>query len=275
MVLRRRTAALAASSTLPLESITVVATGISNMGAASSGDVTQTQLDSQPLLRPAAIFESIPGMIVTQHSGEGKANQYFLRAFNLDHGTDLALEVDDMPVNTPTHAHGQGYSDFKVRFFRGDDRDYFTLTAMAYSGTWNTYHINPWLSAELNAAFTRARFDHDAAPDDLGCGDAALTNPCTQAIGTLGRYIPNSPTNAVNAGLIAQRESGWFGAQRAKHFGGSPLADDNTARSPADTTVDGRIGLRTAKWLAAIDVFNLANVQWKRHRVLPRVTAEK
>jgi outer membrane receptor for Fe3+-dicitrate len=91
-----------------LDSITVVATGVSNMIAASAGDVSQTQMASQPLLRPAAILENIPGLIVTQHSGEGKANQYFLRAFNLDHGTDLALEVDDMPVNMPSHAHGQG-----------------------------------------------------------------------------------------------------------------------------------------------------------------------
>lgn len=97
--------------TQPLQSVTVVAKGVSNMTAASAGDVDQVQLDSQPLLRPAAILENVPGLIVTQHSGEGKANQYFLRAFNLDHGTDLALEVDDMPVNMPSHAHGQGYSD--------------------------------------------------------------------------------------------------------------------------------------------------------------------
>ena len=53
----------------------------------------------------------MPGLIVTQHSGDGKANQYFLRGFNLDHGTDLAISVDDMPVNMRTHAHGQGYAD--------------------------------------------------------------------------------------------------------------------------------------------------------------------
>ena len=53
----------------------------------------------------------MPGVIVTQHSGDGKANQYFLRGFNLDHGTDFATCVDGMPVNMPTHAHGQGYSD--------------------------------------------------------------------------------------------------------------------------------------------------------------------
>jgi outer membrane cobalamin receptor len=94
-----------------LQTVTVTATGVSNMLAASSGDVSHEQLTDQPLLRPGALLENVPGLIVTQHSGEGKANQYFLRAFNLDHGTDLATEVDDMPVNLPTHAHGQGYSD--------------------------------------------------------------------------------------------------------------------------------------------------------------------
>ncbi len=53
----------------------------------------------------------MPGLIITQHSGEGKANQYFLRGFNLDHGTDIAINVDGMPVNMRTHAHGQGYAD--------------------------------------------------------------------------------------------------------------------------------------------------------------------
>src|SRR6202049_4146834 len=98
-------------ATPPLDTITVVATGVSNMDAASAGDVSREQLATQPLLRPAALLENVPGLIVTQHSGEGKANQYFLRAFNLDHGTDLATEVDDMPANFPTHTHGQGYSD--------------------------------------------------------------------------------------------------------------------------------------------------------------------
>ena len=100
-----------ASSETALETVTIVATGTSNMAAASAGDVSQEQLAAQPLLRPAAVLENVPGLIVTQHSGEGKANQYFLRAFNLDHGTDLATEVDGMPINMPTHAHGQGYTD--------------------------------------------------------------------------------------------------------------------------------------------------------------------
>ena len=68
---------------------------MSNLTAASSGDISQADLEGQPLMRPGAILENVPGLIVTQHSGEGKANQYFLRAFNLDHGTDLATELDD------------------------------------------------------------------------------------------------------------------------------------------------------------------------------------
>jgi TonB dependent receptor/TonB-dependent Receptor Plug Domain len=653
--------AVAGDAGEPVDTITVVAAGVSNMGAASAGDVSQSQIAAQPLLRPAAILENVPGLIVTQHSGEGKANQYFLRAFNLDHGTDLALEVDDMPVNMPSHAHGQGYSDFNfvipelagdlhykkgpyyadegdfatagtvrvgllnevgtgatvgfgqdgyrrellmgstslaggtllgageiyhndgpfdvpddynrlngvVRFYRGDDRDYFTLTAMAYSGKWNstdqvpqraideglidrygtlnpsdggvssrssfsfdrvkrtdddqvqisayvirykldlwstftyylkdpvngdqmlqhddrvvyglkaskswftelfglpmtnvigvqtrvddirdvgifptverqvigttqnasvlesngalyaessvqwrpylhttlglredqfdfdvkdkmlnsdgscninsdplgcvtgnkrasifspkiglvlgpwgqttyflnagdgyhsndargvtrsgenpdqmpvtpltratgaeagvatqivpnletrvdvfqlklkselvfdgdagvtspsgattrrgvewgsTYHVNSWLAAELNAAVTRARFDSNAPADDLGCAQASPSYPCAQPVAIVGRYVPNSPTNVIDAGLTAQRDSGWFGSVRARHFGESPLVEDNSAKSPAYTTVDGQIGFRRGRqWMAALDIFNIANVKW-------------
>src|SRR5438105_1435040 len=79
--------------------------------AASQGAITAKQLEQRPLMRDGEVLETVPGVIVTQHSGEGKANQYFLRGFNLDHGTDFASTVAGMPVNVPTHAHGQGYSD--------------------------------------------------------------------------------------------------------------------------------------------------------------------
>ena len=79
--------------------------------AASQGTVTSKLIESRPTLRPAEVLEFVPGLIVTQHSGDGKATQYFLRGFNLDHGTDFATFVAGMPVNMPTHAHGQGYSD--------------------------------------------------------------------------------------------------------------------------------------------------------------------
>jgi len=644
-----------------LPTVTVVAAGTSNMTAASSGDVNGGQLARQPLLRPAAVLENVPGLIVTQHSGEGKANQYFLRAFNLDHGTDLATEIDDMPVNMPTHAHGQGYTDLNflvpelvsdlyykkgpyyadegdfatagavrmelanqlpdsltlsygqdgyhrallmgstvagggtllgageiyhndgpfdrpdnydrlngvLRYYRGAAGDFFTATAMSYSGRWNatdqvperaiqngrldrfgtlnptdggtsrrsslsfnrvirtdssqlqfsayviaykldlwstftyylrdpvlgdqmlqhddrivyglkgsktwftsfgglsmssilgvqaraddvrdvgidytfarrylsthqdasvveksgaiyyenatqwlprlrtviglredwfrfdvkdkllsregdcniesdplgcntgsvgaaifspklgivlgpwrttryfvtladgyhsndargvtrsgenldarrvtpltratsaevgisteglsrwhtsldvfllklkselvfdgdagvtspsgattrtgiewgnTFRLSQWVHAELNAAFSRARFDHNVSPDDLGCGEASRSYPCRQPIAITGRYIPNSPTNVIEAGLTAVYPSGWFGSLRVRHFGESPLVEDNSARSPAYTTFDMELGYqRCEKWLLTLDAFNIFNVKW-------------
>jgi hypothetical protein len=78
---------------------------------ASTGVVTPAELNERARRRPAEALESVPGMVVSQHSGEGKANQYYLRGFNIDHGTDLALSVAGMPINLPTHGHGQGYAD--------------------------------------------------------------------------------------------------------------------------------------------------------------------
>jgi outer membrane receptor protein involved in Fe transport len=82
-----------------------------NTNSASAGMVTAVQLAKRPLLRPAEVMETVPGMIVTQHSGDGKANQYFLRGFNLDHGSDFSTRVMGMPINMPSHGHGQGYMD--------------------------------------------------------------------------------------------------------------------------------------------------------------------
>ena len=79
--------------------------------SASEKHVHGDDFNARPFSRPAEALEVVPGLIVTQHSGDGKANQYFLRGFNLDHGTDLAISVDGMPVNMRSHAHGQGYAD--------------------------------------------------------------------------------------------------------------------------------------------------------------------
>jgi outer membrane receptor protein involved in Fe transport len=79
--------------------------------SATEGYVAGDALDVRPLLRPGAVLETVPGIVVTQHSGAGKANQFFLRGFNLDHGTDLAIRVAGVPNNLPSHGHGQGYND--------------------------------------------------------------------------------------------------------------------------------------------------------------------
>jgi hypothetical protein len=97
-----------------MEQVTISTKRIESLAFADSssvGTVPSVQLEHRPVLRSAEMLEVVPGLIVTQHSGDGKANQYFLRGFNLDHGTDLASRVDSLPVNMPSHGHGQGYSD--------------------------------------------------------------------------------------------------------------------------------------------------------------------
>jgi hydrogenase/urease accessory protein HupE len=97
----------------------VVVTGRqdSEIGIASSatqGTVGAQEIADRPILRAGEILETVPGMIITQHAGGGKANQYFLRGFNLDHSTDFATDLDGMPLNLPSHAHGEGYSDMNI-----------------------------------------------------------------------------------------------------------------------------------------------------------------
>jgi len=96
--------------------------------AASEGAITGRQLERRPIQRAAELVETVPGLSVTQHSGEGKANQYYLRGFNLDHGTDFSTTIAGVPVNLPTHAHGHGYTDANflipelvtgVQYFKG------------------------------------------------------------------------------------------------------------------------------------------------------------
>jgi outer membrane cobalamin receptor len=97
-----------------LQRVLVEGTSGSQLGtadSASAGFATQQQLQNRIAYSPGELLEAAPGLVVTQHSGEGKANQYFLRGFNLDHGTDLRTTLDDMPVNQRSHAHGQGWTD--------------------------------------------------------------------------------------------------------------------------------------------------------------------
>lgn len=84
---------------------------VGQASTASEGLVSRDELAIRPLLRTGEVLETVPGLVATQHSGPGKANQYFLRGFNLDHGNDFATDVDSMPVNMRTHGHGQGYTD--------------------------------------------------------------------------------------------------------------------------------------------------------------------
>ena len=105
VVVGRRTFTNLADAENPAENLVGIAQ------SASQGAITAKQLEVRPFMRQGEVLETVPGVIITQHSGEGKANQYFLRGFNLDHGTDFASTVAGVPVNMPTHAHSHGYSD--------------------------------------------------------------------------------------------------------------------------------------------------------------------
>jgi len=106
-----------AENSIEIEEIVVTGRASSLIGVADSasrGTVGAVQLELRPTLRIAEILETVPGLIVTQHSGAGKANQYFLRGFNLDHGTDFATDLEGMPINLVSHGHGQGWTDLNI-----------------------------------------------------------------------------------------------------------------------------------------------------------------
>jgi outer membrane receptor protein involved in Fe transport len=144
-----------------LEEVVVFARGEDRIGlasAASEGAVGGADLAVRPLLRVAELLEVVPGMVAVQHSGSGKANQYFLRGFNLDHGTDFSTYIDDVPMNLRTHGHGQGYLDvnglipemvdridYRKGAYRADTGD-FSLAGAAFMRT--ATKLDSFLAAE-------------------------------------------------------------------------------------------------------------------------------
>jgi outer membrane receptor protein involved in Fe transport len=144
-----------------LEEVIVFARGEQQIGradAASEGAVGGADLSVRPLLRVAELLEVVPGLIAVQHSGSGKANQYFLRGFNLDHGTDFSTYVDDVPVNLRSHGHGQGYLDvnglipevveridYRKGTYRADTGD-FSMAGSSFMTTVNS--LEPFVAAE-------------------------------------------------------------------------------------------------------------------------------
>ena len=117
--------------------------------SASAGVVGGIEISQRPILRQGELLEAVPGMIVTAHTGGGKANQYYLRGFNLDHGTDFATFVEGVPVNLGTHAHGQGYMDLNwllpelvagIGFRKGDY--YADVSDFASAGSADITYVN-------------------------------------------------------------------------------------------------------------------------------------
>ncbi len=111
---------------------------IRSASSAAQGRVGAVDLRARPVLREGELLETVPGLIVTQHSGDGKANQYFVRGFNLDHGTDFRTMLEGMPLNMPSHGHGQGYTDLNLLIPElVDHLDYkLGVSHTAYDGPW-------------------------------------------------------------------------------------------------------------------------------------------
>ena len=149
--------------------------------AASEGTISGSDLLVRPLLRVAELLEAVPGMVAAQHSGSGKANQYFLRGVNLDHGSDFTTYIDDVQMNFRTHGHGQGYldlnglipeiinrEDYRKGPYRADGGD-FALTGAAYMQTIEDVD-RPWVSVEAGQYGWR-RLAGGGTAKDVGGGD--------------------------------------------------------------------------------------------------------
>lgn len=145
--------------------------------SATQGVVGAAQLETRPIMRTGELLEVVPGLIVTQHSGDGKANQFFLRGFNLDHGTDLATSVDGVPVNMPTHGHGQGYTDIN-----------FLIPELVQSVQYRkgTYYAETGNFSAAGAVDVRLRSSLDAPMVVLEGGQHAFARALAAASPTLG-----------------------------------------------------------------------------------------
>lgn len=174
--------------------------------AASEGSVTGADLLVRPRLRVAEFLEAVPGMVAAQHSGSGKANQYFLRGFNLDHGSDFTTYIDGVQMNFRTHGHGQGYldlnglipeivarEDFRKGPYRADGGD-LALAGAAYMGTVNRYD-RPWAVLE-GGSFGWMRLAGGGTHSSPGGGDFTL------------------------AGQIRAYDGPWQEPERLRHYAG-------------------------------------------------------
>jgi outer membrane receptor protein involved in Fe transport len=208
--------------------------GVGTSSAASQGSVTAELIANRPALRPGELLEFVPGVIVTQHSGDGKANQYFLRGFNLDHGTDFATFVDGMPVNMRTHAHGQGYTDLnflipelvdRINYKKGPyyaDEGDFASAGAAHMGLANKLAVN-------TAAITVGEHDYyravltGATPlgpgnlvygAELGHNNGPWTNPEAfhKSLGVL-RYSQGGSDNQFSITGMAYK-GGWHASNQ-------------------------------------------------------------
>ncbi|WP_332852067.1 TonB-dependent receptor [Duganella sp. S19_KUP01_CR8] len=218
--------------------------------AASAGSISQQELAARTVYRPGEILEAAPGLIVSQHSGEGKANQFYLRGFNLDHGTDLRTTVDDMPVNQRSHAHGQGWTDlnflipelavrldYKKGPYSAGEGDF------ASAGTASVVYANRLLQGVASVSAGQNGYGRALLADSLEAGQGSLlyalealhndgpyTHPDDyQKLNAVLRYSEGYANNGYNVSLMAYRAD-W----------------NSTDQIPLRAVQDGRMGRNDA-----------------------------
>ncbi|MHA7857832.1 MAG: TonB-dependent receptor [Henriciella sp.] len=207
---------------------------IGEAGAASEGVVGYADFEDRPLSRVGELVEVIPGVVATQHSGEGKANQYFLRGFNLDHGTDFSASVDGVPINLRTHGHGQGYLDInfiipeiveRVDFRKGPYRASTGDFSAAGSARYKTYDA-------LNDDFIEVSFGEfgylrGVAAGDVDLGENTELLLALEAETYDGPWALDQDLEKLNAFAKLTHESGpWALAVSASAYDSSWTATD-------------------------------------------------
>jgi hypothetical protein len=197
-----------------------VANLIGTARTASEGHVGTVELRARPISREGELLETVPGLIATQHSGEGKANQYFVRGFNLDHGTDFQTTVDGMPVNQPTHAHGQGYTD--LNFLTPE-----FVRALDYK--LGVYHaeLGDFGSAGGAQFFLAKRFEAPVALTEFGGNGLARI--------VLGRSVNVDGGDLLVGGEAKAYDGPWLRAEQVRKFSG--MARYSKAAGPSEFSV--------------------------------------
>ncbi|MCB4862538.1 TonB-dependent receptor [Sphingobium sp. PNB] len=265
-----------AETEAPEAEIIVFGRGEAKIGvaqAASEGSVAGSDLLVRPLLRVAELLEAVPGMVAAQHSGSGKANQYFLRGFNLDHGSDFTTYIDGVQMNFRSHGHGQGYldlnglipeiiarEDFRKGPYRADGGD-FALAGAAYMKTIDGFD-RPWMSVE-GGSYGSRRIAAGGTIKGFGPGELTLVAQAKAYDGPweepehLRHYagFAKYRAGAVEATLHAYRATWRPTEQIPERIVGSPVcadmfcSPDPSARG-ATTRFVGNVAVTQADWRA-------------------------
>lgn len=238
--------------TLVLDEVVVEGRGLSLIGIASSateGVVGREELQRRPILRPGELLETVPGVIITQHSGAGKGNQFFLRGFNLDHGTDIAVRVNGIPNNLPSHGHGQGYIDLNylipeltdtVKFRKGPY--YADAGDFATAGSVSIDYVDTLPNAMVLLEAGSFDYQRALAADSFRLGDGDLMF-AFETVHEDGPWEVPQNFNKLN-GVVRYTESDVNGGVRytAQAYDSSWIATDHVAKRAVDTGLIGRFG---------------------------------